>query len=112
LTLPSGTGRHELAVDPNSHRVYVTTSNGILVVDGPTMKTVGLLAQGLALTAPVVMPSTGRIYAIRTTTTTTAGAVGSKLSLVVVTPTGSTGIVDLGQAVSGTAPPLAVDDSR
>src|SRR5262249_9519374 len=109
LTLPSGTARHELAVDPISHRVYVTTTNGVLVVDGLAMKTVGLLAQGVGVTAPVVMPSTGRIYAIRTTT---AGAAAvSTLSMIALTPTGSVGTVDLGQAVSGTTPTLAVDDS-
>src|SRR3954447_22489997 len=66
---------YELASDPQSHRVYVTTDDALLVVDGPTMKIVGSIAGGGNLREPRTMPGSGRVYALRAVETTNGSQV-------------------------------------
>lgn len=96
---------HELAADPQTHRVYVTTDQGLLAVDGPAMTVAGRPGGGTALTEPQVVPSTGRVYALNVFSTGN----GPRVQLVVFSATAVLTTVDVGGQSSGCCARLAVD---
>src|SRR4051812_47646642 len=89
----------EVAADPKTHRVYVTTDNDITVVDGLAMQIIDHIGSGFQFTQPVVMPSTGRLYAV------TSDPGSTRLQLAVFSDTGTRlATVALGNALADTGP--------
>lgn len=101
---PRDGGTHELAVDPRTHRVYVVEDAGLLAVDGPAMKTIGPIGDAADLYEPVVVPSTGRVYALHI-----VGVSNQRIELVVVSPTAVVTTVDVGAPLSSGDPHLTAD---